>query len=227
MLIPEGTPTRSRTIQGDAYEAAGYPDFSFDIPRPFTPEDFASIAEKYSVSATGLANGANQLLAENVGNNMAAKIKAIVRANETLKDGEEPSALPSQEDLDEMLAAYDFSGVRTSTGGTVGLSALEKALYRYARQAVRAIIKANGYPKLGLTAPVSVGKKDEEAKPGQLPWEIFEEEVEMLALGEGKWAEDTDYALFRQERIVEPAEASVAADEKAATDVAVKLGLGV
>lgn len=227
MLIPENTPTRARTIQGDIYESAGYPDFSFDIPRPFQAEDLDQVAATYSVSSVGLANGLNQLLAENLGNNMAQKIKAVAKRNENLAEGVDPdwSDLPSQEDMDAMIASYDFSGVRASSGGTIGLSAMEKALYRYARQLVRKIVADSGYPSLGLGKGTTIGKKDEDAKPGQLPWSIYEQEVEELALGEGKWADDENYAAFRQEYVVEPAEALVAADEKASVDVALKLGL--
>jgi len=227
MFIPENTPTRSRTIQGDAYEAAGYPDFSFDIPRPFVAEDFTEVASKYQVAPVGLANGLNQLLSENLGNNMAAKVKSAVKANEALKEGDEPTALPDQSDMDKMLADYDFSGVRASSGGTVGLSPLERALYVYARQLVRKILKKNGYPSLGLAPGATVGKKDEPAKAGELPWEVYEQEVEELATGEGKWGEDENYKAVREEYVVEPAKDRVAADEKASSDVALKLGLAV
>jgi len=224
MRIPENTPTRPRTVQGDLYEAAGQPDFSFDIPRPFTPEMFAEIAADLGIAAQGLSNQNNQLLAENLGNLMAARVKAAAKANEALEEGEDPTPLPSQADMDELIASYDFSGVRTGSGVSTGLSALERAIYKYARRAVRALLKQSGYPKLGLSAPVSVAKKDTDPKANELSYAVFEEEVEKLALGEDKWGEEPAFADFRQSHVVEPAEASVAADEKASVDVAAKLG---
>lgn len=225
MKLPESCPVRSRVVQGDAYAEAGMPDFAFNMPRPFTSEDFTEVAEKYEISSTGLANACNQLLAENAGNNLAQKIKAIMKRNEALEDGEEAEALPDQSDLDAMIEAYDFSGVRTSSGGGVSASPLEKALYHYARQIVRQILKENGYAKLDLPSPVTVAKKGEDPKPGQISYDVYEEEVAELAEGEGAWGEEEAYITFRQEYVVEPAEAKVAADEKATVSVGEKLGL--
>ena len=134
MFIPEGTPTRSRTIQGDAYEAAGYPDFSFDIPRPFVPEDFSSIAEKYSVSATGLANGMNQLLAENIRNNFAKRVKDA---------GDSPDVEKLQAELDTYIGEYEF-GVRRSGGGRAG-NPVEKEAMEIARNKVKSALQEKGH----------------------------------------------------------------------------------
>jgi hypothetical protein len=224
MKIPANTPTRSRTIQGDAYKAAGMEDFEFDIPRPFTAEMFTHLHEELAIDPVGFANTANQVLAENLGNNMAQKIRAIVKRNEEASD-EDQESLPDQSDMDDLIENYDFSGIRASGAGGVSASPLEKALFHYARQQVRNILRQNGYGKLDLPAPVTVAKKDEDPKAGQISFSTFEAEVEELALGYDKWGEDENYRAFREEYVVQPAEAKVAADEKASQSVAQKLGL--
>jgi hypothetical protein len=225
MKLPENCPVRSRVVQGDAYSDAGMEDFAFQMYRPFTAEDFNEVAAKYEISSSGLANAANQLLAENMGNNLAQKVRTVLKNNTSLDEGEEPQSLPDQTDLDAMFAAYDFSGVRTSSGGGVSASPMEKALYHYARQIVRGILRENGYAKLELSAPVTVAKKGDAPKDNQISYDVYEEEVAMLAEGEGAWGEDENYVAFRNEYVVEPAEAKVAADEKATVDVSSALGL--
>lgn len=223
MKLPSNCPTRDRVVQGDIYAENGMEDYAFPMPRPFVAEDFAEIAAKYECDPKGMANTMNQVLNENLGNNLAQRIKAIAKRNAEAGEDDELEALPGDEELAAMVEAYDFSGVRATTGGMVGLSPLAKALRYYARQVVRHIFKENGYRD--LAAPVTVAKKGEEPKAGQVSFDTYEEEVEMLAEGEGMWADNPDYAKFREEYVVSPAEAKVAADEKATTGVAVQLGM--
>lgn len=76
----------------------------FTVPAPF--------AEGHTVTA-GEASALNQLLAENVRNNFAGKIKA--EQNKATEEGREPRVF-TQEELDAYVASYEF-GVRQG-GGT-------------------------------------------------------------------------------------------------------------
>lgn len=176
MKRDENTPVRLRTIMEDAYEAAGFPDHRFSIPQPFTADHFAAVVE-VGASPVGLANQANQLICENLANNMAAKVRAAV------KNG---TPLPTQEDMDALYDAYDFSGVRASTGG-VTTSLLDRLFARLAGQFIRKLIKKKGYQD--QPAPVTVAKRDEAPAAGQISFEDFEAEVSRLVNGEGPWGE--------------------------------------
>ena len=106
---------------------------------------------------------------------MAAKVRAAI------KNG---TPLPAQEDMDALYDAYDFSGVRTSTGG-VTASLLDRLFARLAGQFIRKLIKKKGYQD--QPAPVTVAKRDEAPAAGQIPFEDFEAEVSRLVNGEGPW----------------------------------------
>ena len=234
MRLPPNTPTRNRVVQGDVYEAAGLPDFAFAMPRPFTPQMFEHLNSEYKmgIDASGLANTDNQVLAENLGNNLAGRIRAVVKFNEELeaaqaegkREDESYQDLPDQSTLDAMIETYDFSGVRTGGSSTVSMSPMERAMYRFARQLIRLILKTEGYKE--MPAPVTVAKKDTEAGEGQVSYEVFSQEVEQLVEGDGIWADNPDAAAIREAHVVEPAEAAVAADQQASQTVSLKLGLG-
>lgn len=176
MKRDENTPVRLRTIMEDAYEAAGFADHRFSIPQPFTADHFAAVVE-VGASPVGLANQANQLICENLANNMAAKVRAAI------KNG---TPLPTQEDMDALYDAYDFSGVRASTGG-VTTSLLDRLFARVAGQFIRRLIKKKGYQD--QPAPVTVARKDAEPEKGQISFEAFEAEVSRLVNGKGPWGE--------------------------------------
>jgi len=231
MKLPQDCPTRDRIVQGDIYAEYGMEDFSFPMPRPFVEEDFTEVAERLSISAAGLANTANQTLAENLGNNLAQKIKAAAKFNTELaeaqeqgkREDEEPVELPDETTLQDMIEAYDFSGIRTGGGATTaGMSPLQKALYHFARTSIRVILKENGYGE--MAAPVTVAKKDTEPKDGQVSYDTFDTLVTALAEGDGPWAEG-QLADLREQIVVGPARERVAAEEKSQTAVAVKLNL--
>jgi len=214
MKLLENTPTRKRVIQGDIYLERGIEDHAFDMYRPFTEEDFVHLREKYGVDPAGFANQANQVLTENLGNTLAARIK---------KAAEKDEDLPTQDDLLEMYEDYDFSGIRASGGGAASLTPMEKALNKFSRQVIRAMLKENGYGE--MDAPVTVAKREDEPGENQISYDVFDAEVESLANGEGPWAEDEDMIALRREHVVEPAEALVAAEAKSKASVAVRLGL--
>lgn len=210
----ENTPVRLRTIMEEAYEAAGFPDHRFAIPQPFTADHFAAVIE-VGASPVGLANQANQLICENLANNMAAKVRAAV------KNG---TPLPTQEDMDALYDAYDFSGVRASTGG-VTTSLLDRLFARLAGQFIRRLIKKKGYQD--QPAPVTVAKKDATPEKGQISFEDFEAEVSRLVNGEGPWGEVDAFVDVRADLYEEARneEAAIRARQASAESKLSTLGL--
>lgn len=178
MKRDKNTPVRLRTIMEDVYEAAGFPDPRFAIYQPFTADHFGAVVE-VGASPVGLANQANQLICENLANNMAAKVRAAVK-NGTL--------LPTQEDMDALYDAYDFSGVRSRSGdGGVAVTLFDRLFTRLAGQFIRKLIKKKGYKD--QPAPVTVAKKDVDPEKGQISFADFEAEVSRLVNGDGPWGE--------------------------------------
>lgn len=185
MKIPANTETKTRTI-GGTREVDG---IEFEIPRPFQPSDFTTIAETYGVDASGIARSLNQTLAENVTNNKGSQIKSIREFNEKLeKDHAEgnrldvqPKDYPTQDDIDAYIAEYDFSGVRESSGDSPSLSMFERELWKLAKQQIRAILKSNGK---------KVAKKDSEPESdNEISWDKFEDMAGAIVNLEGPWGD--------------------------------------
>ena len=214
MKRDENTPVRLRTIMEDVYEAAGFTDHRFSIPQPFTADHFAAVVE-VGASPVGLANQANQLICENLANNMAAKVRAAI------KNG---TPLPTQEDMDALYDAYDFSGVRASTGG-VTTSLLDRLFARLAGQFIRRLIKKKGYQD--QPAPVTVAKRDEAPAAGQISFEDFEAEVYRLVNGAGPWGEVEAFVNVRADLYEEARneEAAIRARQASAESKLSTLGL--
>lgn len=185
MKLDPNTPTRERVIQGSVYEEAGQPGFSFTIPQPFVADDFVAVGERLGVSPAGLAVQTNQVLAENLGNNMAARIK------KAQSDGTD---LPSQEDMDALYDSYDFSGSRV--GGASFGSPFERHFWRLSANFIRKLIKAKGYQD--KAAPVTVAKKGADSVgSNQIDYDTFEEEVQKLIDGDGPWGEVDAFMALR------------------------------
>ena len=205
------TPTRERVIQGEAYEEAGQPGFSFTIPQPFTADDFTAVGARLSVSPSGLAVQINQVLAENLGNNMAARVKKAVK---------EGSDLPTQEDMDTLYDGYDFSGSRA--GGVQFGNPFERHFWRLAANFIRKLVKAKGYQD--KAAPVTIAKKDAEPTGNQISYDTFETEVQKLIDEEGPWGTVEAFMTLRQQLADEAkseadkeAEAAQAAEKRLAS----------
>lgn len=178
MKRDENTPARQRTIMGDIYEAAGFPDHRFAIPQPFTAEHVEGVVA-LGASPAGVANQLNQLVCENLANNMAAKIRAAVK---------NVTELPSQADMNALYDAYDFSGVRSRSGdGGAPVTLFDRLFTRLAGQFIRKLIKKKGYRD--QPAPVTVAKKGAEPEKGQISFADFEAEVYRLVAGDGPWGE--------------------------------------
>lgn len=185
MNVLETTPVRQRIIQEKAYVEAGITDMAFSIPQPFEPAMFEHLRDELGIDPTGLARQVNQVYAENLANNMASRIKKAA--------GTEDVALPTQADMDELAASYDFS-VRTATA-SFG-STFDKIFHRIASGFIRKLLKKKGYQD--IPAPVTVAKKTAETTgEGQISFEDFEAEVIRLTEGEGPWGEKEAFVDLR------------------------------
>lgn len=214
MLKQDSTPTRFRTVLEDAYTAAGLPEFQFQIPQPFTGEQVAGVTE-LGASPNGVANQLNQVLAENLCNNIAARIRNAVKNNQPL---------PTQADMDTLYAAYDFSGLRQSSG-TSPASLFDRIFTKLAGAFIKRLLKKKGYQD--MAAPVTVAKQSEEPVGNQISYETFEAEVSRLVTGDGPWGEVEAFISVR-ESMIEDAKAEEAAirnREVAAENKLASLGL--
>ena len=123
------------------YEAAGL-DPNMEIPQPFA----ANVASFYNEAAlveagvdpVGFARQHDQVLGENLGNNFAQRVK------NAKKNG---LPLPDQSVMDEMVQAYDFTGVRTTS--EEGMSTEERTTVAEIRKALRALISGGAFASLG------------------------------------------------------------------------------
>lgn len=192
------TATRTRTVLG----------ITFSIPQPFEADQF-SWASEIGADPTGLANQSNQVLAENLGNNIAARIK---------KAQKEGTELPTQKDMDLLYESYDFSGGRSSSG-----TLFQRLFTKIASTFVRKLLKSSGYRPQNMKAPVTVAKKDEEPKGNQISFETFEFEVSRLVNGEGPWGE-VEAFISARDQMIESAQAEEAEMLNRAKSTEDKLG---
>lgn len=212
MIVPENTPTRSRVILEEVYTQAGQPDFTFIIPQPFTAEMVSGVTT-IGADPTGVAQQLNQVFAENVSNNMAARVRAAVKAG---------ASLPTQSDMDKLVESYDFTGTRTrSVVGTL----FDRCFTRLAGAFIRKLLKKKGYQD--LAAPVTVAKKGEASNANQIDFETFEAVVESLVSGEGVWGENDAFIAARESLIEEARneEAEIRRRESATESKLSSLGL--
>ena len=214
MLKSENTPVRFRTVLEDIYTAAGDPEFQFQIPQPFTAEHVAGVTE-LGASPQGVANQLNQVLAENLSNNIASRIRNAVKNDQPL---------PTQADMDALYNIYDFSGLRQSSGSTPA-SLFDRIFTRLAGGFIKRLLKKKGYRD--LSAPVTVAKRDEDPKGNQISYEDFEAEVERLVTGDGPWSELEAFVEVRNSLIedAKTEEAAVRAREVSAENKLAGLGL--
>lgn len=194
MFRDENTPTRSRTIQEAIYEDAGISNHSFNIPTPFTAAMFTDVGETVGANATGLANQMNQVLAENLGNNMASRIKKAAADSKKAHGSVRAEDLPAQDDMDKLYDSYDFTGIRASAAASGSL--FDRIMFRISSALIRKLIKDKGYRD--MPAPVTVARRGADAADGQIDYETFESEVLLLVDGEGPWGENQAMVDLRQ-----------------------------
>ncbi len=218
MITSIDTPTRNRVVQGDQYPD----DFAFKMPRPFNEINCGSLATELGINAAGLASQMNQVLAENLGNNLAQRVKMVLKHNAEHLEDQKP--LPTQEDLDEIVSKYDFSGTRSvsTSVSEASMTALERIVYAYCRTAIRGILKEQGCA--GVPAPVKIAKKETAPAANEISYEDFESLVADMAEGNGIWATSPAHEDARN-NLIELAEAEYATKQKATQSAARSLTL--
>lgn len=214
MFKNDSTPTRFRTVLEDTYTSAGFPEFQFQIPQPFTAEHVAGVADVGAIPQ-GVANQLNQVLAENLCNNIAARVRNAVKNDQPL---------PTQADMDALYEIYDFSGLRQS-GLRQSSSLFDRIFTRLAAGFVKRLLKKKGYQD--MVAPVTIAKAGEEPTGNQISYETFESEVARLVEGDGPWGEVEAFISVRESMIedAKTEEAAVRNREVAAENKLTNLGL--
>lgn len=180
------TTTKKFSRQIAAYEASGLqPDMEIQLPFAANVDMFLNTTTlvEHGIDPMGLARQMDQILVENIGNNLSQKVKAAVSKK---------LPLPDQSTVDAMLAAYDFTGIRTTS--EEGMSTEERTIISEIKKALRSLISGGAFSNLGAdggktrvpedvafsatriqTGPESRGNKDTPA--GSVPLENFEEVV--------------------------------------------------
>jgi hypothetical protein len=133
-------PTKRIARQIADYEAAGL-DPNFEIPQPFAAnvEHFYNVAAltEAGIDALGLARQDDQVFGENIGNNLAQRIKNAVKKG---------TDLPDQAIVDAMVLAYDFTGARTTS--EEGMSTEERTILAEIKKAIRRLISSGKFANL-------------------------------------------------------------------------------
>lgn len=220
MIVSDSAPTKTVVIAATAYKAAGFENQTFQIAEPFTPDNFSSLADS-GVNVEGFAKQINSLFVTRISSAMTALVKSVVESN--AKSNDEPADLPTQSDLDSIIAKYDFSGVRGSGEKKPARTAFDKIWAKHARDVVRGMLEKFGYNNeeagLTLSVPAKVAKKDDPKPNGKVPYDLFMEEIRLFIEGENVWAspeEGGEEKFFTyRESLLEAARTEAAAAEAA------------
>jgi hypothetical protein len=164
--------TKTIVRQKDDYESVGL-DPNIEIIMPFTAEDDRASIEAKGVNWAGLMRQCNQVYKENLGNSFGAKARAAFDKNETP---------PGQAEMDELVAAYDFSGARAVS--EAGMSEEEKALRQMLRTQLKAILRGGGVFSDEELTVQTVKEANENVLPdGKISVEDFNSLLENAAEG--------------------------------------------
>jgi hypothetical protein len=135
------TTSKKFSRQVAAYEAAGMsPDMEIHLPFAVNLDHFFNTEALIAagIDPMGLARQLDQVLIENIGNNLASKVKAALAKG---------VPLPDQEVIDEMVAAYDFTGIRSTS--EEGMSTEERTIISEIKKALRRLISDGTFANLG------------------------------------------------------------------------------
>jgi hypothetical protein len=189
--IPEGAFVVQRTTMArekKLYEEAGAEPPMFEILLPFETnyETFFNVSalDSIGVNAKKFAAQCDQLLKENLGNNLKARIKNAAAAT--------PSVLLDQSALNDLYSSYDFSGIRTKSASSEDdLTDEEIEIVRQIRITLKEYLRKGlliaGMPKLTIQK-VKDSEKGE-LPGGAFPLTAFDEMVEAAA-SRDKWSFD-------------------------------------
>ena len=174
--LPANHVTKKIVRQEEAYEAAGE-DGERTLPLPFVLDADLSIDDQIAnlgFDRTGVIRGLNQLFVENIGNLYAARVKSAITKK---------TALPTQATMDEMVANYDFSGVRASS--EAGMSREERTFRTELAKQLRNVLRAGVFSTDGsaMTVQTKAEAAVEDLPDGKMALEDFENLVECAAEG--------------------------------------------
>lgn len=173
--LPENAPTKKIVRQEADYEAAGL-DGTVTLTLPFDESCVnADALTSRGFSVIGVVRGLNQLFAENVGNLWGSKVRNAV------KNG---VSLPTEEDFNALVAAYDFSGARAAS--EAGMPTEERLFRSQLKQQLRRLLKGGTFSPNGEPLTVQTSKQAEEGElpDGKMALEDFESLIEIAIEGE-------------------------------------------
>lgn len=178
-------PVKTFIRQEADYIAQGL-DGTVSLVMPVDVEDDRVSIEAKGINWPGLMRQLNQVYKENVGNLFAAAIRKALSKNEPL---------PGQKELDAIVAKYDFSGVRVSSGDS-GMSEAEKVFHSILRSRLKDLLRAGIFSadrETKLTVQTQVELAENELKDGKVSVEDFETIVEAATEGAVFDYEDRSY----------------------------------
>lgn len=179
-------PTKTFVRQVEDYEAAGL-DPQMTLIMPVTIDDDRASIEAKGISWAGLMRQVNQVFRENLGNSFGARVRAAVTKNQPL---------PTQAELDSLVASYDFSGARTTA--ETGISEGEKVFRSVLRLRLKDLLRVGVFSEDSETPLVVQSKKESTEKTlpaGKISLEDFEALVDAAAEGADFEFEDRAYAF--------------------------------
>ena len=197
MKIVENTPVKEYNLLPDIYAEYDIENNTISIPRPFTAEHFTALREELGVDPDGLAGQVNQLMAKNITNAITSRARSVHTKNAALADAqakgeradEEFSSLPTQATVDELVEAYNFTGIRLASNKAAVVTPFEKELTRLVKQLIKNLLKISGFQ--GRPGPITVAKKSADPTETQISFEDFLSLVQSVVDGEGNWGTDT------------------------------------
>lgn len=156
--LPNEPTIRKFARQIDAYKAADL-DPDMEIPVGFlanydyifnNPEKTAhEVFIEMGIKGTGIAGQMDQTEVENIGNNFAQRVKAAQKKK---------TNLPNQSIVDDMVAAYDFSGAKSTSGES--MSTEERTIIAEIKKAVRQLISDGNFANLNEAGEQTTNPKE-------------------------------------------------------------------
>lgn len=172
--LPADAKSKIIVRQESDYEAAGL-DGRRTIPLPFTLDCINEEAiMRLGFQPAGVVRTLNQAFAENLGNIYGANVRKAVAKQ---------FPLPTIADMDALIAAYDFSGVRASS--EAGMPEEERSFRTHLRKQLRSLLRGGTFSATGapLTVQTKVEADKEELPDNKMSIEAFESLVEAAAEG--------------------------------------------
>lgn len=172
--LPSTCKSHTFVRQEADYEAAGL-SAEREILLPF---DLSCVNEEVlterGLQPAGVVRQLNQVTVENIGNALGSKIRAAVAKKE---------ALPTQADVDKLVASYDFSGLRTT--GEAGMPESERMVRAELRSLLRSVARDGAFDPEGKSLSIQTEKeaKAETLPAGKISIENFNNLVEAAAEG--------------------------------------------